>query len=118
MSKKPSMKGKGADIFLGTPKKQKSKPAKPAKPIKRLVKSKPIKRIEPVKKQIKQGKITVYLPQDLIEMLDNVWLDLRRINRKLRKSNIVMIALDELFRDYKEKHQDSTLGKHFDVKAL
>lgn len=94
-NKRPSIKGKGADLFLEKP--EKPKPAKPTKP---------------AIKRIKQSKATVYLPQTLINRLDNIWLDLRRIHRKLRKSDIVRIALDELFKDYRIKQQDSKLSKH------
>ncbi len=102
MSKqRPTIKGKGADLFLANPEKTQF-----AKPEKRS------------KQAIIQGKISVYLPQGLIDMLDNIWLDLRRNHRKLRKSDIVRLALDELFRDYDKKHQDSMLVEHFNAKTV
>ena len=98
--KRPTIKGKGADLFLANPEKP-----QPAKPEKRS------------KQAMIQGKSTFYLPQNLIDTLDNIWLDLRRHHRKLRKSDIAMIALDELFRDYSQKHHDSILSKHFSIKT-
>ncbi len=89
MTKRPTIKGKGADFFLE-------------------------------KKEIRfpeQRKATFYIPETLIDNLDSVWLDLRKTHRKLKKSDIARIAFEQLLRDYKEKHQDSMLIDHLDVKT-
>ena len=66
---------------------------------------------------LKQVKTTFYLLQTLIDNLDNVWLDLRRNHKKLKKSDIARIALEELLKDYDEKHQNSKLLEHLNVKT-
>ena len=86
-NKRPTIKGKGADFFLDQDKSGDSL----------------------------QGKATFYIPEVLIEKLDDVWVDLRKSNRKLKKSDIARIALEEILKDYEEKHQDSKLSEHFSV---
>jgi len=41
--------------------------------------------------------------------LDDVWLELRRENRKLRKSDIVAWALSQALKVYQEKGKESEL---------
>ncbi len=89
MTKRSTIKGKGADFFLEE------------------------KEIRPPE----QRKATFYIPETLIDNLDSVWLDLRKTHRKLKKSDIARIAFEQLLRDYKEKHQDSMLIDHLDVKT-
>ena len=89
MTKRPTIKGKGADFFL---------------------EEKEIRYPE-------QRKATFYIPETLIDNLDSVWLDLRKTHRKLKKSDIARIAFEQLLRDYKENHQDSMLIEHLDVKT-
>lgn len=90
MTKKPTIKGKGADFFL---------------------KQEEIRSTE-------QRKATFYIPETLIDTLDSVWLDLRKTRRKLKKSDIARVAFEQLFRDYEEKHQDSILLEHLNVKPV
>ncbi len=89
MTKRPTIKGKGANFFLGQEK----------------------------TKSIEQRKATFYIPETLIDDLDSVWLDLRKTHRKLKKSDIARVAFEQLLRDYKENHQDSILIEHLDVKT-
>ena len=63
-----------------------------------------------------QRKATFYIPVILIDKLDSVWLDLRKTHKKLKKSDIARVALEQLLRAYEEKHQDSILLEHLDVK--
>ena len=56
-----------------------------------------------------QGKATFYLPPKLLLELDDVWLELRRENRKLRKSDIVAWALSQALKVYQEKGKESEL---------
>jgi len=88
MTKRPTIKGKGANFFLGQEK----------------------------TKSTEQRKATFYIPETLIDDLDSVWLDLRKTQKKLKKSDIARVALEQLLRDYKEKHQDSMLLQHLNVK--
>ena len=62
-------------------------------------------------------KVTFYLPKELVDKLDEVWLDLRRTYKKLRKSDIARIALEEILSDYEGKQQNSKLLKHLNVKT-
>ena len=87
-NKRPTIKGKGADFFLDQ---DKSKPQE-------------------------LRKVTFYLSEALIDKLDNVWLDLRRDYRKLKKSDIARVALEELIKDYESNHQNSKLLEHLNVK--
>ena len=89
MAKRPTIKGKGVDFFFKGEKPQ----------------------------VLKQREATFWLPQSLIDKLDDVWLDLRRTHKKLRKSDIARITLEELLKDYDEKHQDSKLVEHLNVKT-
>ena len=86
-NKRPTIRGKGADFFLGH------------------------------EKTVKQQKATFYLPRDLTDRLDDIWVDLRRTHKKLKKSDIARIAFEELLNDYEEKCQDSRLLEHIDVKT-
>jgi len=86
MSKKrPTIKGKGADIFLGEePKELKEIPLSIPKP--------------------KESKIkaTFYIYSSLLDKLDEVWLKLRKENRKLRKSDIISEGLEKILKEYKK----------------
>jgi hypothetical protein len=55
------------------------------------------------------GKATFYLPPKLLLELDDVWLELRRENRKLRKSDIVAWTLSQALKLYQEKGKESEL---------
>ena len=75
MSKRSSLKGKGADIYLAAEEKTQEKPLS----------------------QQKGGvrrKATFYVPSDLLDQLDDAWLDLRRIDRGVKKSDVVTVALE------------------------
>lgn len=84
---RPTIKGKGADFFFEH------------------------------EKAAERGKATFYFSRHLITKIDDVWVDLRKTHRKLRKSDIARIALDELIKDYEEKHQDSILLQHLNVQT-
>jgi hypothetical protein len=71
--KRPSIKGQGANVFL--------------------VGSEP----EPVKDD-KRSMVTIYLPDDLVHRLDQVYLQRRMKDRKVQKSHIVATALAEYFK--------------------
>ena len=96
MPKRPSLKGKGADIFLSheEPSGLSASTARSRVPQNQV-----------------QGKATFYLPGGLLELLDEIWLKLRARNRRLKKSEIVRVALESALDDYKEKAGDSALGK-------
>jgi hypothetical protein len=86
MAKRPSISGRGADIFLGAP----------------------AERVESAENhtsmpaQQRSGglypKATYYLPPDLQERLEDAWMQRRKSNRKLTKSDMVRQALEEYLR--------------------
>ena len=89
MTKRPTIKGKGADFFLNHE--------------------------ETVLKERK--KVTFSVPETLTDNLESVWLELRKSHRKLKKSDIARIALEQIFRDYEDKQHDSILSERLDVKS-
>ncbi|MCX7704763.1 MAG: hypothetical protein N2115_00705 [bacterium] len=91
MPKRPSLKGKGVDIFLGESKTKVEK--------------------EPVK-----GKATFYFPEKLLSELDEAWFSLRRINRRIKKSDIVQAALEIALEGLKEGKQNTPLIEYFKKK--
>ncbi len=89
--KRPNLKGKGVDFFLEEEKH--------------------------VTSEVTQSKVTFYLPSILLDKLDKLWLDLRRKNRKLKKSEIARIALTEIIQDHEKKQQNSVLSQHLTNKT-
>lgn len=90
MVKRVRVKGRGAEIFLGE-----GEPAQTSEPA----------------KFPGITKATFYLSINLINDLEAAWLSLRSKyrNRKVTKSEIAQIALEEILKDWGEKQQDSTL---------
>ncbi len=74
VKKRASLKGKGADIFLGPAERGESQPRPKAT-------SQP------------HQKATFYFPPEVLQDLDQVWLDLRRVNRNVKKSDVVAAAV-------------------------
>jgi len=90
MSKRSSLKGKGADIYLASEERPQEESAK------------------------KQGsgmrkKATFYVPLDLLDQLDDAWLDLRRIDRGVKKSDVVTVALEAALAAYITDQKTSCL---------
>jgi hypothetical protein len=82
MTKRPTIKGKGAEIFLG---KEDSTPEKEHTVI---------------PSEQYNGKATFYLPTSLLDRLDILWMDLRKSNRRLRKSHLVKDLIEKGLKDY------------------
>jgi len=99
MAKRTRVKGKGAAIFLGE-----DKPASRHTTI-------PFK--QHTGKTVNTSKATFYLPIDLIDNLEDTWLSLRGKykNKKVAKSEIAQIALEEIIKEWEEKQDNSTLVK-------
>lgn len=89
MSKRPTIKGKGADLFLGETTKPRTK--------------------IPV---LRKGKTTFYLSPSLIEKLDKIWLTLRRENKKVSKSDIIAKGLDDILENFEKKGPESDIYKY------
>lgn len=45
----------------------------------------------------------------MLTALDNLWLDLRRVNRRLTKSALVAWIIDQALKEYQEKGRESPL---------
>ncbi|MGB9642656.1 MAG: hypothetical protein ACP5JO_03125 [Candidatus Ratteibacteria bacterium] len=90
MPKRPSLKGRGVDIFLGKSDQK-----------------------EKIEKEEKKGKATFYFPQKLLSELDEAWFVLRRIDRKIKKSDIVQAALEISLQGLKEGKTENPLIKYF-----
>jgi hypothetical protein len=90
-SNRSSVKGKGADIYLGDDNQAKevSHPTKLTAGPRR--------------------KATFYIPPSLLDRLDDAWLDMRRIDRRVKKSSIVGAALEAALTDYAAKQEKSLL---------
>ena len=69
-SKRPSLRGQGADVFLTEPAPQEPAPAE------------------------KRVMATFYLPPALVDRLDRAWLARRLTDRKVQKSYLVTEALE------------------------
>jgi hypothetical protein len=94
MRKRPSLKGKGADIFApsdaapvetSTPR----VPALASHSAGRMVEQSTSEPVKPL-----TDKATFYLPSDLLDRLDRIWMERRRTDRRIRKSDIVKEALE------------------------
>jgi hypothetical protein len=95
MTKRPSLKGKGADIFApgeSSPKATRS-PRRRRTPVKPFAGTMVKHSTSEVQKPL-IDKATFYLPADLLDRLDRSWMEQRRKNRKIRKSDIVKEALE------------------------
>ena len=99
MAKRTRIKGKGAAIFLGE-----DKPASQHTNI--SVK-------QHTGKTVNTSKATFYLPIDLIDNLEDTWLSLRGKykNKKVAKSEIAQIALEEIIKEWEQKQDNSILVK-------
>ena len=97
MAKRARIKGKGAAIFLGE---ETSIPQQDSKTVKQYT-----------VKTVNTSKATFYLPANLIDELEDVWLTLRKTykHQKVAKSKIVQIALEKIFEDWKMKQDESIL---------
>jgi len=99
MAKRTRVKGKGAAIFLGEDKPASQQTTKPVR--------------QYAGKPVNISKATFYLPVDLIDNLEDTWLTLRRKykDKKVAKSEIAQIALQEIIKEWEEKQDNSTLAK-------
>ncbi|MBC7189099.1 hypothetical protein H5U35_02635 [Candidatus Aerophobetes bacterium] len=89
MAKRVRIKGKGAAIFLGDNKTSSQQNIKPASHLK--------------DEKSNTIKATFYLPEELVDELEEVWLTLRKKykQRKVTKSEIVQVALRKAFEQWK-----------------
>lgn len=104
MAKRTRVKGKGAAIFFGE-----DKPASQHT-------NKPVRQY--TGKTANTSKATFYLPTDLIDGLEDAWLSLRAKykDKKVAKSEIAQIALEEIIKEWQEKQDNSILAKRLTSK--
>lgn len=89
MNKRPSIKGKGADVFF--PQEGQSQEGRRTAS-RHTTKEAPSSNGQ---KDVEEKRImaTFYLPPDLVDKLDRVWVERRIKDRKVQKSHIVAEAL-------------------------
>ena len=99
MAKRTRVKGKGAAIFLGEDKPASQQTTKPVR--------------QYTGKPVNTSKATFYLPIGLIDDLEDTWLSLRGKykDRKVAKSEIAQIALEEIIKEWEQKQDNSILVK-------
>lgn len=104
MAKRTRVKGKGAAIFLGDDKPSSQHTTKTAQ--------------QYTGKTVNTSKATFYLPVDLIDDLEDTWLSLRGKykDKRVAKSEIAQIALQEIIKEWEEKQDNSTLVKRLTSK--
>ena len=90
MNKRSSLKGKGAGIYLDSEESAQEPPL--------------AKRGSATRK-----KATFYVSSDLLDQLDDAWLDLRRIDRGVKKSDVVTVALEAALGAYIADQKTSSL---------
>lgn len=105
MAKRVRVKGKGAAIFWGEANPTSSQANKTSKTLE-----------QHAGKSGNTSKATFYLPESLIDNLEDAWLALRKKykGKKISKSEIVQIALEELLKDWVEKKDESSLVSQLD----
>jgi len=99
MVKRVRIKGQGADIFLGGNNPASQQISRPSR--------------QYAGKTVEVSKATFYLPVYLIESLEDAWLSLRgkHKDKRIAKSEIARIALEEIIKGWKEKQDNSILVK-------
>ena len=97
-SKRSSLKGKGAGIYLDSEERPQETPLS--------------KRGSSTRR-----KATFYVPSDLLDQLDDAWLDLRRIDRGVKKSDVVTVALEAALAAYTADQKTSGLYQRIIGKA-
>ena len=99
MAKRTRVKGKGAAIFLGDDKPASQHTNKTAR--------------QYTGKPVNTSKATFYLPVDLIDDLEDTWLSLRGKykDKKVAKSEIAQIALEEIIKEWEKKQDNSVLAR-------
>jgi|GEM_PF-1183750 len=126
--KRPSLKGRGAEIFLEEPAKPQPQPPKarmPEAPNSRIPESpndgrraypndrtpeSPNTRMPENGGPAPKEKVTFYLPEELLFRLELVWQDLRIQTRiKLSKSDIVQAALEQALAEYQQLGPESRI---------
>ena len=117
--KRPSLKGRGAEIFLTDPNADSERPpARTPESQQARVPEGPNAgrpgrqnaRIPAYGYSGRKEKATFYLPEELLFALEEIWRDLRILTRaKVTKSEIVQAALERVAGEFKENGPTSQL---------
>src|SRR6266852_253206 len=97
--KRPKIAGRGADIYLGSDEGQESSRNSPEAERQ----SKP---------STPRRMVTTYLPEPIVERLQDEWLKRVKVDKKAQKAHIITEALERYFKDL-----DGRTSEHLDVKA-
>ncbi len=101
--KRPSLKGRGAEIFLTDPDADSERP-NAGRPGRQKA------RMPAYGYSGRKEKATFYLPEELLFALEEIWRDLRILTRaKVTKSEIVQAALERVAGEFKENGPTSRL---------
>ena len=98
--RRPSAKGKGADIFFDDTAEEAVEQGKAEVPT-RTGQREDV--AEP------KAKASFYFTDTLLDRLDRVWMQLRLVDRRITKSELVQAALEEVLEDYEERGEESSL---------
>jgi hypothetical protein len=90
--RRPTIKGRGREIFFPEP-----KPPTSTTPHQNAII--PARQHARTTLRHPYGKVTLWLPLELIRRLDSYWLKCRREDRKATKSGIASKALDRFLRE-------------------
>jgi len=106
--KRESMKGKGANIFLGDEAEEEEEMRDKEENNNRDIEEN--KNSVSLDEEAEKEKAGFYLQKDLTEKLEFVWVKARPITgRKVSKSDIVNLALKKLIEEFKEDPEDNFL---------
>jgi hypothetical protein len=100
MKKRPQIKGRGADIYTSP---EGQEPAAHA--------DEPSRAPRPAAAAPRR-MVTTYLPEPLVERLQEEWLKRVKTDKKAQKAHIITEALERYFKDL-----DSRTSEHSDVKT-
>ena len=98
--RRPSAKGKGADIFFDDVTDEAAEQAEaeaPARAGRREAAAEP------------KAKASFYFTDALLDRLDRAWMQLRMADRRITKSELVQAALEEVLEEYEERGEESRL---------
>jgi len=105
--KRKSMKGKGADIFLGDEAEEEEVEGKEENNNSDIEENKNSIKLD---EEAEKEKAGFYLQKDLTEKLEFVWVRTRSVTgKKVTKSDIVNLALKKLIEEFKEDPEDNFL---------
>jgi len=105
VTKRASIKGKGLGIF------DISEPGKESPAISPdIIKGAKQESREASQSEKDSSKETFYIPREISQELDTVWMELRRTTKRVSKSGMVALAVESMLRRHKINPQASELA--------